>query len=75
METVLPSKFGPATTSSENLTVYIYILLSKTTSNVTDINETLLRLNNFVDEKKEENYNRVQIYLDTMRRKLERVQI
>ena len=60
---------------SENLTVYIYILLSKTTSNVTDINETLLRLNNFVDEKKEENYNRVQIYLDTMRRKLERVQI
>ena len=49
--------------------------ICKTSSNVTDINETLLRLNNFVDEKKEENYNRVQIYLDTMRRKLERVQI
>ena len=36
--------------------------ICKTSSNVTDINETLLRLNNFVDEKKEENYNRVQIY-------------
>ena len=31
--------------------MYKYILLSKTSSNVTDINDTLLRLNNFVDEK------------------------
>ena len=35
----------------KSLTMYKYILLSKTSSNVTDINDTLLRLNNFVDEK------------------------